>query len=343
MVSPDCLQHVVYEHELPADVVRSLESLYQSPFCVTKHFELFQGVHSLNAVAISCGDSGLRHVIAYVMSGRELTVLNELVEIEHEYVQYFADTVFSRYPAVTTVRFNCLKGRPADIRYPWRCWKTSQDIAITLPRSFETYHGQLGRQTQKHIKYYINRLKREYADFSFSVAVSHETDPRVIGRIIEMNLLRMKGKNIRSGYTSRYETGIIEFCRHYGLVGMVSAGGKIIAGTICYEVGNQAYLEAISHDPEYNRYNAGQVCLYLTVKHLVEKGRDSFHLLWGENEYKYRFLGVKQELYFISIYRTHASKLLSFPHVIHHACSYMFRQLDYLTRKYIINRCRQRR
>jgi CelD/BcsL family acetyltransferase involved in cellulose biosynthesis len=152
----------------------------------------------------------------------------------------------------------------------------------------------------------------------------------------------MKSKNIRSGFDSLFESRIIEFCRYYGLVSTVSVQGRIVAGAICYEVGNQAYLEAISHDPGYNRYNAGQVCLYLTVKHLIEKRRDSFHMLWGENEYKYRFLGVKQELYFISIYRSCSSKLSSMPKLIKHTCSYIFRQLDYLTKKYIINRYRLR-
>ena len=148
----------------------------------------------------------------------------------------------------------------------------------------------------------------------------------------------MKAKNINSGFDNAFEARIIEFCRQYGLVSTISINGKIVAGAICYEVGDQAYLEAISHDPDFNKYNAGQVCLYLTVKHMIESGKDTFHMLWGENEYKYRFLGVKQELYFISIYRSYSSKLLSIPRVAKHVCSYIFKQLDYLTKKYIFNR-----
>jgi len=343
MALADCLSTIFYENEIPPEVERSLETIYQSPFCVTKHFEIFRGVRNLNALVITCGESDLRHVIVYVISGREIAVLNELVEIKQEYMQHFADAVFNRYPMVSTLNFNCIKSRIVDFNYPWRRWKSSQDIAIELPRSFETYHAQLGRQTQKHIKYYINRLRREYGDFSFRVAATRETDPTVIGRIIEMNRLRMKDKNIRSGYNSNFENRLIEFCSYYGLVSTVHIGGKMVAGAICYEVGNQAYLEAISHDSDYNRYNIGQVCLYLTVKHLIEKGRDTFHLLWGENEYKYRFLGVKQELYFISIYRSYLSKLLSLPKLAKHMCTYLFKQLEYLVKKYVINRFRTRR
>jgi hypothetical protein len=343
MALPDCLQHIFYENEIPPEVGLNLEIIYQSPFCATRYIEIFRGIRNFNALVISCGESDPRHVIAYTISGKEITVLNELIEIEQEYIQYFAETVFSRYPTITTVNFNCLKRRIVNFRYPWRLWQTSHDIAIELPRSFEEYHSKLGRQTQKHIRYYINRLHRDYADFAFHVAAVHEIDPTVIGRIIEMNQLRMKDKNIRSGYNNLFEKKIIEFCRHYGLISTVSVQGKIVAGTICYEVGNQAYLEAISHDPGYDKYNVGQVCLYLTVKHMIEQERDFFHMLWGENEYKYRFLGLKQDLFYFSIYRSTSSKLLSVPKLAKHMCSNIFNQLEYLTRKYFINRFKPRR
>lgn len=343
MVSPDCLQHIFYENEIPPEIECCIERIYQSPFCVTKYFEIFRDIRSLNALVISCGESDPLHVIAYVISGKEITVLNELVEIEQEYVQYFADTVFSRYPTITTVNFNCLKGRIAFLHYPWRRWKSSHDIAIDLPGSFDEYHSKLGKQTQKHIRYYLNRLHRVYDDVEFHVATTKEIDPSIIGRVIEMNRLRMKGKNIRSGFDKSFETRIIEFSRHYGLVSTVSIQGMIVAGAICYELGNQAYLEAISHDPEYDRYNMGQVCLYLTIKHMIENGRISFHMLWGENEYKYRFLGEKQDLYFFSIYRTKIAKLLSIPTVAKHFSTNILEQLRYLTRKYIIGQFRQKR
>jgi len=343
VTSPGSLQHICYENELPSDVERHIEKIYQSPFSVTKYFELFRGAHSLNALVITCGESTPRHALAYVISGKEITVVNELVEIGQEYIQYFADTVFNRYPTITTVNFNCIKSGIDDFHYPWRRWKTSQDIVIKLPRRFEEYNSKLGKRTRKHIRYYINRLQREFDDFTFHVAATHQINPTEISRIIEMNRLRMRGKNIRSGFDNLFESRIREFCRHYGLVSTVSIRGKIVAGAICYEVGNQAYLEAISHDPDYNKYNAGQVCLYLTIKHMIEQGRDSFHMLWGENEYKYRFLGVRQQLYFISIYRSYSAKLASIPRLAKHTCSYIFKQLEYLTKKYIINWCRQRR
>jgi CelD/BcsL family acetyltransferase involved in cellulose biosynthesis len=279
----------------------------------------------------------------YGITGKEITVLNELVEIGQEYLQYFSDAVFSRYPRISVINCNCLTGRPPDLSYPRRVWRLSHDIAIPLPSTFEAYHVRLGKQTQKHIRYYLNRLQREFHDFAFHVATAHEIDPAVIGRIVEMNRLRMKNKNVRSGFSTVFEKRIIEFCKYYGVVSTVSIKGRIVAGAVSYAVGNQSYLEVIAHDPEYNKYNAGQVCLYLTVKHMVESGGASFHLLWGENEYKYRFLGVKEDLYFMSIYRSYSSKLSSAPKLMKHICISSFRQLEYLTKKYIVGPFRQRK
>jgi CelD/BcsL family acetyltransferase involved in cellulose biosynthesis len=340
MASPDSLHHVFYENGIPPDVERHLENIYQNPFSLARHFEIFRAAQSFKAVLIWQGAADPVHALAYAISGDEITVLNELVDIEPGQLQYAAGALFDRYPAVSTINCNRLKAPAAAPGYPVRHWRKSEDIAVELPASFEAYHGKLGKQTQKHIKYYLNRLNREQAGFEFQVAVSGQIDASVISRIIEMNRLRMEGKNIRSGYDRALEEKIGEFCGHCGLVSTIRIGEKIVAGAICYQVGSHGYLEAIAHDPEFDKYNIGQVCLYLTIKNMIEGGKSSFHMLWGEKEYKYRFLGVKQELYSLSVYRSNAARLLSLPKLVRHLLSRAAGQSDYLMNKYLRRRFR---
>ena len=332
------LKHLFYDKNLPPDLELRLEKLYQSPFCVKGYFEIVRNVEKFNVLLLSEGESSPRHVLVYTVSGRVVTILNELVRIEQEYAEYAADALFKRYPAVTTIHFNCMRENITASRYPWRLWKRSQDIAIALPSTFEAYQGELGKQTRKHLRYYQNRLQRDYADVTFHGSATEKIDPAVIGEIIRMNRLRMESKGIRSGFDHSAEERIKKFCQQYGLITTLHAGGKIIAGAVCYEVGNQVYLEAISHDSAFNSYNPGQICLYLTVQQLIREGKESFHLLWGENEYKYRFLGVKQELYFFSFYRTPFHRRTCLPQLTRHLCTRLLNQGEYLIRKYVIRR-----
>jgi hypothetical protein len=334
------IQHTFYENGIPAEIEQKLVALYHSAFCVKEYFEQHQSSKGFNVLVMYCDSADPVHIIVYRKTDNAVTVLNELVSIEQEYLEYVAAALFRKYPDIAAVHINRLKSRISKSDFPWRLWEISHDITVALPQSFDEYHGQLGRQTQKHIKYYINRLQREQGGFEFQVAVSREIEATSISRIIELNRMRMKDKNIRSGYDSLFEKRISAFCRSYGVVSTVSIGGRIIAGAICYEVGSHAYLETIAHDPDFNKYNAGQVCLYLTIKCMIERGRSSFHMLWGENEYKYRFLGEKQDLYFVSIYRSGTAKLMSMPKLMQHTYSRAVRQVSYLTNKYVINRFR---
>ena len=313
MTSPGNLHHTFYENDIPPGIQRLLEELYESPFCVMEYFKIFKGSNNPKALSISSEESGTRHLLVYVISGREITVLNELIHIRQCYLRYFADTIFNRYEFIGTINFNCIRKMEMASNYPWRIWKKSHDIVIDLPKNFELYYSTLSKHTRKNLNYYLGRVRKKYADFDFQVTSTDDINPSVIGEIIRLNRLRMSSKNIRSGFTSLIEARITEFCRKYGSVGTITLQGKIVAGAICYEIGNQAYLEIISHDPDFNNDRVGQLCLLLTIKHMIAKGDTTFHLLWGENEYKYRFLGVKQELFHLSFYRSNCYKLMSAP------------------------------
>ncbi len=338
VVQPIGFQCSVYERDIPPVLASHLERIYQSPFSAMTYFELFRHAHHPIALVIFNGATDPVHVLMFTVTGKEATLLNELVTIEQQYLTYFGDFIFSRYPHVTTVNFNCIHGRPDNGSFPRYLWKCSQDIVIPLPTSPEAYNGQLGSRTRKHLKYYIHRLQKEFTDVTFTVSTTDSIEQSMVENIITMNRQRMKLKHVKSGYTPDFEKNIQLFSRHYGSVGTLRIQGKVIAGSICYLVGDHQYLEVISHDPAYNRFNVGHICLYHTINHAIATGKSAFHMLWGENEYKYRFGGIKKELYFSSIYRTEYNKLLNLPKILVHSVSYLINQTHYLVTKYFFSR-----
>jgi len=332
---------VVYEGTVPPELVRSMETLYQSAFSVVPYFDCFSSGNNLNAMALYTAGPEPVHVLVYDIGKKEATLLNELFDIDQVFLAYFIEFIFRRYPNVDAVHINRLKCRMGRLSRPHHTWRSSEDTVIDLPATFAEYQSRLGRHTRSNLNNYSNRLRRVYPDFSFNASAVGETGPGPVRKIIEMNRVRMQGKNVLSAYDGALEEKIVAFAQRYGTTNTISVNGETVAGALYYRVGDSCFLEAISHDPAYNKDRVGQVCLFLTIKNALEQGCKAFHLLWGEYEYKYRLLGVKQEIFFTSVYRSHWHKLLNFPKLVSWTGSFLRTQIDYHVRKYIINPCRR--
>jgi hypothetical protein len=338
MFASESIRHTCYEDFLPPWMEQTLSDMYQSAFCVLEYFSLYKTYRNINALAIYTSESDPKHMLLYSIENNTVNVLNELFDIEQRYLQYFINFVFGKYPGVTAINLNRSKCQAGDFALPSRAWRSSEDTVIELPETVAEYRSKLGKHTRSNLSNYHNRLKRVYDDFTFATSEVNQADPAVISRIIEMNKSRMRGKKIKSGYDGILEDRIINFSRKYGFTSTLSVGGKIVAGTIFYEVGNHCFLEAISHDPAHDNDRLGQVCLYLTIKHAIRKGRESFHLLWGEYDYKYRLLGVKQELHSFSLYQSELHRQLCLPRALTYRAAFFREQLSYWLRKYLLNR-----
>lgn len=126
----------------------------------------------------------------------------------------------------------------------------------------------------------------------------------VVHQIAEMNRARMRAKGRIPGVDEPYERRICGLASSQALVGKLVVGGEFVAGALCLKVANEYYLYAVAHDPSYDRYDVGFLGLYKTIIECIELGGAVFHFLWGESEYKYRLMGVKVDLYEVTLHRT---------------------------------------
>jgi Acetyltransferase (GNAT) domain len=333
-------RHALYEDGIPPELELKLAGLYQNPFCSVDYFRLHKSFENLNALVLFGDGSEPTQILVYTVSGGAATVCNEYFAVREEELEYFASLIFNRYPQVNEIslsRVNCQIGKP---RFPHRIWSGGNDVVIDLPRTVDEYDARLGKNTKKNVKYYLNRLRREHQDFSFEVAPADEITPALVGRIIEMNRLRMQSKHIRSGYDTALEKKIRALCSSFGLVTSITVNDVVVAGVICYSTGTHCFGEALAHDPRFNKSRIGQVCFYLTLQHLIEKGTSFYHMLEGENDYKYRFLGSNRPLCSLSLYRSRRHKILTLPQLLLFQAGIMKKKLRYWTNKYLINKLR---
>ena len=325
---PNNLSHIFYDAPVPIEIDERLSGLYHSAFCVKEFFVLFKESTGYQALAISSGGT-LQHVICYSVKNCRISVLNELIEIEPHYLDYASAVLFREYPQARKIDFQRIKLDIRDVRSPLRIWSRSSDIVAQLPATIEAYDAKLGKSTKKTVKYHLNRLQRENPDFSFSVASSGEISPSLIERIIDLNKSRMESKQIRCGYDSARAKNVTEFAGRYGAVSSITINNQVVAGLICYDMGSHVFGETIAHDNAYNKSRIGQVVFYLTLRHFIEKGTRYYHMMEGDYDYKYSFLGVSHDQYSFSLYRSARHKFLDIPDLLAHRAGSMIKQLRY--------------
>ena len=173
----------------------------------------------------------------------------------------------------------------------------ADDHRITLPAKPEEYLLQLGKQSRKHLPYYVRRLQREWAgDYAFNVAQGNDITWESFTAVLEMNRLRMRNKrrlSLWSGAIAKHRWPLI---RSNGIIVSLRRGDGIVGATLSLLHRKEAYLIVIAHDPQYDQLNLGNICLWKTIEHLISVGHTAFHLLWGPSFYKKQFGGQRELL-----------------------------------------------
>jgi hypothetical protein len=173
----------------------------------------------------------------------------------------------------------------------------ADDHRITLPAKPEEYLLQLGKQSRKHLPYYVRRLQREWAgDYAFNVAQGNDITWESFTAVLELNRLRMRNSRRLSLWSRAIAKHRWPLIHSNGIIVSLRRGDGIVGATLSLLHRKEAYLIVIAHDPQYDQLNLGNICLWKTVEHLIGVGHTAFHLLWGTSFYKKQFGGQRELL-----------------------------------------------
>lgn len=186
----------------------------------------------------------------------------------------------------------------------------ADDHCIDLPASADNYIKSLGSQTRKHLPYYLRRLKKEWGySWQVEIAAENQIAKKSYRDLLLLNALRMDRKKRRSLWTweiAEHRWPLV--CRN-GLLASILREGRLVAGTLSFTYGSQAYLTVIAHDPDEDRLNLGNICLWFTIEHLIAKRFQSYHLLWGNSPYKKQFGAIARPLYEMTVFANPSAAL----------------------------------
>jgi hypothetical protein len=212
-----------------------------------------------------------------------------LAYIDQEIVDESTKYIFNNFPSVQKIIVeSCYNNLNINKSVLFR---RSEDFIIELPLSIESYYMELGKSTRSHMRKSKNRLQKDYPTANFVTKIGSEIEERVIDKIVRLNFDRAVYKKRMPHNNHTNISNIYKYSQHYGCVSYIEINGLIIAGCISFISNKGITAFIIGHDTDFSRYNTGQLTMVHLIKNSIEKGLSSMHLLWGELEYKTRFLG----------------------------------------------------
>ncbi|GEM_PF-1503356 len=284
-----------------------LENRYNSPFCALD-FHLNE-----QYVAVFDGDN-LEDLVPYTLNRSCAVINNALWSIDDANISAISNYIFVHHPKVRRIQWSKLLEQNSAEEHPFIMTMESNDHVLLLPQTIEEYEASLSPHMRRHTKNYISRLNRTFPQYESGVSYKFianngtKIQGGVIRNIVTFNQLRMAGKNIVSGLDDEWVNNILPILHNMGVVYSLEVDGKLVAGLITYHIKHTMFVEAIASDPEYNKYDVGHICMYLTICDGIKNGIKEIHLLWGSNPYKSRFLANEIPLYSTIVFRNICEK-----------------------------------
>ena len=288
-----------------------LINLYGFPFCTSQYFDVYYNSIKLYTFCIYY-NSQLVHILVFTIDKKNsiATVLNHLSNIDNQYLNAFKNFIFNHDKSLKRVVLNHQMIRPSvDCGFHSIYLANSEDWIISLPKTKEEYFSNFSYHMRNHTQSYISKVKRAFGDFEFLIYTKKDISSLLVDRILEMNYLRCQKKNIVWGIDNDYIVGIRQLTKELGCASILKVNNEIVAGLILYSINNQYFFEITSSDPQYDKYNVGHTCFFLTIQYCIEQQGKEVHLLWGNSPYKQRFLANRVQLYSITIFKNLFVKL----------------------------------
>ena len=302
-VRPNAISIVCYENHVPPFAAAVLNRLYQSLFSSLSQYRLYDCIDNISTY-VARSDGQVVALFLFRMEHSRVSVCNEVIKLDAEEASRFAQYIFEHYAQVSMISFRAVETNICRLPFPSQRINFLEDIVLTLPASVEDYVGSLGKATRRTIRHNMNRLMRAFPSFRFRVSETSKIDERDIVAIVRMNHARMAGKDKVSVYTESETRRICQLARVCGLVGVLMVDGQVCAGAVSFRIGEHYYMSISAHDPLYDEYRLGTLSGFLNISECIRRGGKECHLLWGQHEYKYRFLGVRRALDNVNIYRS---------------------------------------
>ncbi len=289
---------------LPEWIWSGVERLYQSVFSSRVMVEKPELIQSLPYAWIEKNNNQITDILLFRKDSCTIQVANEVIALPSDVIERFSNDIFSNYPGIHFIRLHAIKLQsPLKNKVAFKS-EFSEDYILIIPSSKERWLASLSTRTRERLRLYVKQATIERNGISLHISQRNEIDESAIRYLLRLNHDRMQKKGKSYGISAHEEDQICRQMKIVGYLFLLKKNEQICAGLLCSVVENDIYLHVLAHDTKYDALRLGWVCCYQAVEHLISKGFERIHFLWGHYDYKKKMGAKPIELYRVLIFKS---------------------------------------
>jgi hypothetical protein len=302
----------IVKFPFPAELHSEIERLYKSVFCSIFNVKKSVDPNTISAYVATSGSTA-DHIILFFSKGPSVIVINEIFTIPAKDLLMFVKNVFENMAYVKIVTFPSVRTNANVAGFPLQRFNATEDIVISLPLSIKEYSSSLGKSTRETINRYQRKIVTQYPSIEFVSLEGNTIAPSIVDSLVGLNCLRIRNKNQVPSHTAESIDWLRRIIQKFGVVILAKQHDRICGGVLCTNVNGKFFMHVVAHDSDFDSLRMGKVCCYLSICDAIRRGGSEYHMLSGEYDYKYKFLGKKFEFERISFYRSKTAVLSTLP------------------------------
>lgn len=171
-------------------------------------------------------------------------------------------------------------------------------LSVPLPGDFETYLAGISKKQRHEIRRKIRRAESDEREVNWYIVEDESSLDSEIDDFLSLMandhhkeefLSEVMRAQMRTSVHAAFQAGWLQLA-------FLEVGGAKAAGYLNFDYGNRIYVYNSGLDFNYGDLSPGWVLLGYLLQWANENGRSEFDFMRGDEDYKYKFGGVKRDV-----------------------------------------------
>jgi hypothetical protein len=230
---------------------------------------------------------------------------------------YFFEALFQTLDQKGIKRLELLSQRPESAIFSsfftennFKGWKgsfeeESSSSEVYLAGSWDAYLAGLHKKQRHEVRRKIRKLENETAGFSYRRLTEKEEIISFIPIFFDLFIQNPEKQDFLTSEMKQFFQQLIVAAAETKLArfGLLEFENRTVAAVLYFEYGDRIYLYNSGYDSEYHSLSVGLLAKILCIRDSIERGKQVFDFLKGQEIYKTRLGGKTVPIYQVTLER----------------------------------------